>query len=87
MTYLTIDQAAKRASVPVGQIIQLVEAGLLDAVEKGNSMFLSSRETYKLRFIMYLQNEHHLRLMEIEEILKTHKPPYADWKQSAAAVH
>ncbi len=87
MTYLPIEQAASNASVPVDRVMKLVKVGLLKPVQKGSCIFLSSHEVYKLRFILYLQREHHLRLLEIDRILQTHEPPYTDWRQSVATVH
>lgn len=86
MNYLPIEQAATNADVPLDRVMKLIKAGLLKPVQKGNFVFLSSQEVYKLRFILYLQREHHLRLAEIDRILQTHEPPYTDWRSSVAAV-
>ena len=87
MTYRSIEQLAGDLNISVDRIMMLVKVGLVRSVEKGNLMFLSDTELYKLRFILYLQREHHLLLPEIERILQTHRPPYADWQRAVARAH
>ena len=86
MTYNSIEQAANKLDISVSRISKLINAGLVGPVEKGGLMFLSDTECYKLRFIIYLQRQHHLELSEIEKILQTHRPPYRDWQQTVAVA-
>jgi hypothetical protein len=86
MNHLTVEQAAGRAQVSVDVVMNLIRTGLLESVQKDGLTFLAASEVYKLRFILYLQKEHHLPVDEIEHILRTQRPPYSHWREGVGAA-
>jgi hypothetical protein len=79
--YLSIDQVARHLNTTPASIEEQIQRGRVMPTEKRGRRFLSDREVYKLKFVLYLEQKCSLSPEQIDAVLETASPPYDTWRQ------
>ena len=84
--YLSIDQVARHLDTTPESIEEQILRGRVLPTERRGLRFLSDREVYKLKFVLYLQRKCCLSPEQIDVVLETVSPPYDTWREQLATA-
>jgi len=61
----------------VEKLLDFRRKGWIQGVERANTVFLSSDQRYRAKYILYLLQEKHLSEDQIHLVLSIQRPPYS----------